>query len=100
MDMYGNLPIQFPASTNLLNDPAEAMKALDGKKKSELLSQYGLFFLLVLVLFLLCGVFVFCFCCFACCFGFCLVCLVCALDAMGLPIGLCTGPQSLFFVAF
>ena len=27
-----NLPIQFPASTNLLNDLAKAMKALDGKK--------------------------------------------------------------------
>ena len=32
--MHGNLPIQFPASTNLLNDLAEAMKALDGKKKN------------------------------------------------------------------
>ena len=31
-DMHGNLPIPFPASTNLLNDLAKAMKALDGKK--------------------------------------------------------------------
>ena len=29
-----NLPIKFPASTNLLNDLAKAMKALDGKKSS------------------------------------------------------------------
>ena len=27
-----NLPIQLPANTNLLNDLAKAMKALDGKK--------------------------------------------------------------------
>ena len=30
--MHGNLPIQFRANINLLNDLAEAMKALDGKK--------------------------------------------------------------------
>ena len=32
-----DLPIQFPASTNLLNDLAKAMKALDGKKSVQVL---------------------------------------------------------------
>ena len=33
--LHENLPIQSPASTNLLNDLAEAMKALDGKNAEE-----------------------------------------------------------------
>ena len=34
-----NLPIQFPASTNLLNDLAKAMKALDGKNFADALGK-------------------------------------------------------------
>ena len=33
--LHVNLTIQTPASTNLLNDLAKAMKALDGKKASK-----------------------------------------------------------------
>ena len=41
-DPEWNLPIQFPASTNLLNDLATAMKALDGKKRVYMFSSWVL----------------------------------------------------------
>ena len=88
------LPIHFPASTNLWNDLARAMLALDGKKVPVWPDfSIGNVFCCVLVFCFLVvfGLLVF--------FVFGWFSVLWVLEALGLLPGLCTGPQSLSYVA-